>query len=59
MKSVYVERCMSNNNKHQHIPNWTCISLQGEKYLYTHALKLFMININPLMPGGNKKVTYT
>ena len=34
IKWVDAGRYMSNNNKHQYIPNWTCIFMQGETYIY-------------------------
>ena len=36
IKWVGAGRYMSNSNKYQHIPNWTCISLLGETYKYTY-----------------------
>ena len=45
IKWVDAGRYMSNNNKHQYIPNWTCIFFQGETRIHAHALKESMINI--------------
>ena len=41
IKWVGTGRYMSNSNKYQYIPNWTCVSLLGEthKYIYIYKLK--------------------
>ena len=36
IKWVGAGRYMSNSNKYQHIPSWTCISLLGETYIYIY-----------------------